>query len=47
MGAKFFPDSDGFTSSRAKNYRRKRKGLPPLGEDQSSEIAFFDEFRKG
>ena len=47
ISGKLFPDSDQYFSLAAKNFRRVRRGLEPLGEDQSRDVSYFDEFRKG
>ncbi len=47
LGAKCFPSSGLVSGIRYRNYRRAKRGLPPLDPDQVPELSAFDEFRKG
>ena len=47
IGGKFFPDSGGVLRRRFRNYRRAKKGLPLLAEDEVPIVGYFDEYRKG
>ena len=47
MTGKLFPDSDCYFGTPAKNYRRAKRGKELLAEDQSRDLSYFDEFRKG
>ena len=47
-GGKLFPESTKYTSVRARNYRRSRKGLPPLDpEDEPAAEVITDFQRRG
>ena len=46
-GAKLFPDSGSVLRRRFRNYRRAKKGLELLAEDDVPEVAYHSDFRRG
>lgn len=48
IGGKIFPESSKFISRRARNYRRAKRGLPPLDIDDEPTAEIITDFqRKG
>ena len=46
VGPKFFPDATKFITRRARNFRRSRKGLDPLDEEDEPKAEVFKDFQR-
>ena len=47
VGGKFFPESGYVLRRSFRNYRRQRKGLPLLCEEDVAEVEYHSDFRRG